>query len=96
MRAIGERLASVPTDADDAQIWRALDAWNQAGPAAMHAIRLLNGSVHDEAPVRAVCQRVGFSYERLVTPQLAVGERTARDQQALDLAALAATASRTL
>ena len=39
--------------------------------------------------MRKACRAVGFSYHRLVYPQLAAGERSVSTQQAVDLVALA-------
>jgi phosphohistidine swiveling domain-containing protein len=94
MRELGGRLESVTPEGSDEAIWRALDVWNEAAPSAMQAVLLLSGVLVHEAPVRALCRRVGFSYERLVYPQLATGDRSVSAQQAFDLVALAATARR--
>jgi rifampicin phosphotransferase len=49
----------------------------------------MSGVMIREQFVRAACEKVGFSYDRLVYPQFAAGERTVSTQQAVDLVALA-------
>jgi rifampicin phosphotransferase len=44
--------------------------------------------------VRKACEKVGFSFEALVYPQLATGEKSVSAQQAFDLVTLAAAARR--
>ena len=52
----------------------------------------MSGVLARETAVRKICNRVGFSYDRLVYPQLAAGARSVSTQQAFDLVALATAA----
>jgi phosphohistidine swiveling domain-containing protein len=47
--------------------------------------------IHEDV-LRKACRTVGFSYDRLVYPQLAAGRRSVSTQQAVDLVALAEVA----
>ena len=58
----------------------------------MQTVLLLAGVLFHEAPIRKVCEAVGFPFEHLVYPQLAAGERSVSSQQAFDLVALAESA----
>jgi phosphohistidine swiveling domain-containing protein len=81
-----------PRHLSDAEIWSVLDDWFRRSPDFMQAVLLLAGVMFHETPVRKACEKSGFSFERLVYPQLAVGERSVSAQQAFDLSALAETA----
>jgi pyruvate,water dikinase len=81
-------------DLPDAAIWDVLDGWRRDAPEFMQTVLLLGNVLFHEAPVRRICEKVGFPFERLVYPQLAVGERSVSAQQAFDLVALADTARR--
>jgi rifampicin phosphotransferase len=78
----------------DMEIWTVLERWLHEAPEHMQTVLLLANVLLIEAPVRAICARVGFPFERLVYPQLAIGERSVSAQQAVDLVALAETARR--
>jgi rifampicin phosphotransferase len=86
--------AQDPRSLSDNEIWSVLDEWRREGPDTMKAVFLLGGVLFQEAPVRKACEKIGFSFEQLVYPQLAVGERSVSAQQAFDLVALADTARR--
>ena len=80
----------------DAELWAALNAWRQTAPSEMQTVLLLAGVTFHERSVRQICERVGFPFEHLVYPQLAVGERSVSSQQAFDLVALADQARKDL
>ena len=89
------RLKSVdPARMSDAELWAGFEEWRRDGPREMQTVLLLSGVMFHETPVRKVCEKVGFPYERLVYPQLATGERSVSSQQAFDLVALAGIARR--
>jgi pyruvate,water dikinase len=83
-----------PARTSDADLWAGLEEWLRDGPEEMQTVLLLGGVMFHETPVRKVCEKVGFPYERLVYPQLATGERSVSSQQAFDLVALADIARR--
>jgi len=86
--------AQDPRSLTDSQLWSTVEEWFRDAPDFMQAVLLLGGVVFHEAPVRKVCEKVGFPFERLVYPQLATGERSVSAQQAYDLIRLANTARR--
>jgi len=83
-----------PRSLTDSELWAEIDRWSSSGPEFMQTVLLFGGVVFHEAPVWKACAKVGFSFERLVYPQLAVGERSVSAQQAFDLIALARAAQR--
>ncbi len=94
-RAVLARLAaSDPHRLTDREIWLVLEGWLRDAPAHMQTVLLLGGVLFHEVPARKLCDKVGFEFERLVYPQLAVGERSVSAQQAFDLIALADAARR--
>ncbi len=88
------RFAPDPGQLPDAEIWSTIDSWLQTGPDTMQTVLLLSGVLIHELPLRKICDNVGFSFEQLVYPQLAVGERSVSAQQAFDLSELADIARR--
>jgi phosphohistidine swiveling domain-containing protein len=60
-----------------------------AVPKHMQMVLLLGSVMIYERPLKKVCQRVGFPYERLVLTHLAAGEKSVSTQQAFDLLGLA-------
>jgi len=90
-----ERLRAIdPRALSDAELWREIDQWTTSGPEFMQTVLLFGGVLFHERPVWKACAKVGFPFERLVYPQLAVGERSVSAQQAFDLVALARAAQR--
>lgn len=84
------RLEAVdPRGQSDADLWNGIEEWSRHGVDFMQTVLLLGGVMTREIPVRRICDTVGFPFERLVFPQLAVGERSVSAQQAFDLHALA-------
>jgi phosphohistidine swiveling domain-containing protein len=83
-----------PRMLSDEQIWNTIQEWIESGPAAIQAVFVMSGVLARESAVRRACNRVGFSYERLVYPQLAAGVKSVSTQQAIDLVALANVARR--
>jgi rifampicin phosphotransferase len=87
------RVSSVdPRTLSDLELWDAIESWIESGPETIQPVFVMSGVLARETAVRRICDRVGFSYERLVYPQLAAGARSVSTQQAFDLVALAATA----
>jgi hypothetical protein len=82
----------------DGDLWSGLEHWTEVGPEFMQTVFLLTNVTMHESPVRTFCERVGFPFEQLVFPQLAIGQRSVSAQQAFDLVELAeaAAASRPL
>ena len=88
-----ERLRSInPHGLSDVELWSEIDRWRASGPEFMQTVLLLGGVLFHEGPIWKACAQVGFPFERLVYPQLAIGERSVSAQQAFDLVALAQTA----
>jgi pyruvate,water dikinase len=83
-----------PRALSDGVLWSEIDRWASSGPEFMQTVLLFGGVIFHEGPVWKACAKVGFPFERLVFPQLAVGERSVSAQQAFDLVALARTAQR--
>ena len=83
-----------PRSLPDTAVWARIDSWFAEGPDYMQPVLLLGGVLVHEAPVWKACARVGFPFEQLVYPQLAVGERSVSASQAYDLVALADMARR--
>ncbi|HKY03887.1 MAG TPA: PEP/pyruvate-binding domain-containing protein, partial [Blastocatellia bacterium] len=89
------RLADAdPSRLSDDEVWSVIEEWIRSAPDYMQTVLLLSGVLMHETPVRRLCEKAGFSFERLVYPQLAVGERSVSAQQAFDLMALAGAARR--
>jgi pyruvate,water dikinase len=76
----------------DRELMDAIEQWIESAPEAIQPVFLLSGVLARETAVRRICNRVGFSYDRLVYPQLAAGARSVSTQQAFDLVALATAA----
>lgn len=92
MRRFLERLsAEEPRAHTDDQLWSVVEEWLRDGPRYTETVLLLTGVQVHEATVRKLCRKAGFSFERLVYPQLAIGQRSVSAQQAFDLVALAET-----
>jgi pyruvate,water dikinase len=73
-------------------LWDGIEQWRRDAPDYIQTVLLLGNVMFHETPVRKVCEKVGFPFEQLVYPQLAIGERSVSAQQAFDLVALAAVA----
>ena len=81
-----------PQRLSDADLWSVIEQWSAEAPDYMQTVLLFGNVLFREAPVKKVCDRVGFPFEQLVYPQLALGERSVSAQQAFDLVALAEVA----
>ncbi|HEX5732094.1 MAG TPA: PEP/pyruvate-binding domain-containing protein [Blastocatellia bacterium] len=81
-----------PRRLSDEEVWSVIEAWVSDGPDYMQTVLLLTGVLFHETPVRRLCEKVGFEFEQLVYPQLAIGEKSVSAQQAFDLVGLAKTA----
>lgn len=90
--AIARATRADPGELSDKEIWDTIQWWIDRGPEMMRPVFVMSGVLARESAVRRACDRVGFSYDRLVYPQLAAGARSVSSQQAFDLVALANTA----
>ena len=87
------RLNSVdPYTSSDPEIWSIVTEWSRDAAVNMQPVFILCGVSLFEVPIQKLCDKLGYSYETLVYPQLAAGERSVSAQQAYDLTALAKTA----
>ena len=86
------RLATDPRDVSDRDIAATFDWWMAEAPATMNAVFVMGSVQIFEDLLRTACKATGFSYDRLVYPQLAAGRRSVSTQQAVDLVALAEVA----
>jgi phosphohistidine swiveling domain-containing protein len=86
------RLAADPQQLSDADIVATFDWWLASIPDTLKVVLVMSGVQMHEDRIRKACRAVGFSYDRLVYPQLAAGERSVSTQQAVDLVALAEAA----
>jgi pyruvate,water dikinase len=90
MRAYFDDLtARRPEDFTDEQIWVFFEQWSREAPRQLQVVLLLAAVLFYEGPLRTLCRKLGFPFERLVYPHLAAGERSVSAQQAYDLVALA-------
>jgi phosphohistidine swiveling domain-containing protein len=88
-----EELAQVdPSTMPDEKIWAEIAGWQQRSPETIEIVLLLSNMLFYERQLRAICDRIGFPFERLLYSQLAAGERSVSAQQAFDLVALADSA----
>ncbi|OLD19717.1 MAG: hypothetical protein AUJ01_05415 [Acidobacteria bacterium 13_1_40CM_3_65_5] len=84
------RLAAVdPRTLSDQDISATFQWWLAIAPESLKAVFVMSSVHFREDFLRKACAAVGFSYDRLVYPQLAAGERSVSTQQAVDLVALA-------
>ena len=81
-----------PRTLSDRELMDAIEQWIESAPEAIQPVFVMSGVLARETAVRRICNRVGFSYDRLVYPQLAAGARSVSTQQAFDLVALATAA----
>ena len=86
------RLSGDPHALSDRDIASTLDWWLATMPDTMNAVFVMGSVQIYEDMVRRACKAAGFSYDRLVYPQLAAGRRSVSTQQAVDLVALAEVA----
>ena len=86
------RLAGDPLAASDGDIAATIDWWLAEAPKTMNAVFVMGSVQIFENVLRGACKTARFSYDRLVYPQLAAGERSVSSQQAFDLVALAEVA----
>lgn len=90
-----QRLAPIdPRTKTDTELWSEVEHWVESGPEYMQTVLLLTNVTVHEAPVRKFCEAVGFPFEQLIYPQLAIGQRSVSAQQAFDLVELAEAARR--
>jgi len=81
--------AKDPETLADGEIWSTIQEWTSHAPQVIEVILTFGGVVIFESPLKKICERVGFSYNRLLGTHLAAGERSVSAQQAFDLVALA-------
>jgi pyruvate,water dikinase len=81
-----------PRTLSDRELMDAIELWIASAPEAIQPVFVMSGVLARETAVRKICNRVGFSYDRLVYPQLAAGARSVSTQQAFDLVTLATAA----
>lgn len=91
-QSLARLAATDPRTSSDRDIWATLQRWIESMPDTLAAVLVMSSMQPREDVVRKACRAVGFSYERLVYPQLAAGERSVSTQQAIDLVALAEVA----
>lgn len=78
-----------PNKLSDSFLFSGFKQWRDVFPKYMQMALLLGSVIIYERPLKKVCQRVGFPYERLVHTQLAAGEKSVSTQQTFDLLRLA-------
>ncbi|MCU1383221.1 MAG: hypothetical protein JWL71_1918 [Acidobacteria bacterium] len=76
----------------DDEIAAMFDWWTASTPDTLKAVFVMGSVQLYEDVLRKACKSAGFSYDRLVYPQLAAGTRSVSTQQAVDLVALAEVA----
>jgi rifampicin phosphotransferase len=81
--------AQDPEQLADADVWRVIEQWVEDAPRDIEPVLLCGNVMAHELPVRKACERLHWSFEALVYPQLAAGERSVSAQQAYALVALA-------
>jgi rifampicin phosphotransferase len=84
--------AADPTTLPDPEIWATFQWWLAAAPRTLKAVFVMSSVQFREDFLRNASGAAGFSYDRLVYPQLAAGQRSVSTQQAVDLVALAGVA----
>jgi len=89
-RAIIDKVTAIdPSALSDQEIRDMFQWWLASAPDAIQIVFVMSGTVFREAAIRRACNAVGFSYDRLVYPQLAAGERSVSTRQATELIVLA-------
>jgi pyruvate,water dikinase len=89
-RELVTRLAGLkPAGMSDREMWAVITNWVASAPAGIQIVFVMSGVLPRETALRKATDAAGFSYERLVYPQLAAGRRSVSSQQAFDLVALA-------
>jgi rifampicin phosphotransferase len=78
-----------PERLSDGDIWRVVERWIAEAPRDVEPVLLCGNVMFHELPVRKACERLQWSFEALVYPQLAAGERSVSAQQAYALVELA-------
>jgi phosphohistidine swiveling domain-containing protein len=86
---IARATSADPRTLSDKEIWETIQWWIEGGPDTIKPVFVMSNVLARETVVRRVCNRVGFSYERLVYPQLAAGVKSVSTQLAIDLVGLA-------
>jgi pyruvate,water dikinase len=81
-----------PGTLPDAEVWTAIREWREHADHAIPAVLTMSNVQFREDALRKVCRSAGISFDELVYPQLAAGQRSVSSQQAFDLVALAAVA----
>ncbi|HVG35227.1 MAG TPA: PEP/pyruvate-binding domain-containing protein [Pyrinomonadaceae bacterium] len=71
-----------------------LKEWNDETAERLRVVFVMSGVFLYEAPLKKICEQVGFTFERLLHTQLAIGEKSVSAQQGLDLLTLVDQARR--
>ncbi len=83
-----------PRNLSDEEIVAFLQKWNDEAAGRIQTVFVIAAVTLYEAPLKKICQQVGFPYERLLHTHLATGEKSVSAQQGFDLLALANVARR--
>ncbi|MBA3767396.1 MAG: hypothetical protein H0W99_10480, partial [Acidobacteria bacterium] len=78
-----------PRTLSDEEIVAFLQKWNDEGAERIQVVFVMAAVTIYEAPLKKICQRVGFPYEQLLHTHLATGEKSVSAQQGFDLLTLA-------
>jgi len=78
-----------PCELTDEEMATFLKQWNDEAAERLRVVFVMSGVFLYEAPLKKICEQVGFSYERLLHTQLAIGEKSVSAQQGFDLLRLA-------
>jgi pyruvate,water dikinase len=93
-RSISHLTRVSPSTLPDREIWTTIEWWLGSAPEAIPPVFIMSAVQAREDGIRKACARIGFSFERLVYPNLAAGRRSVSSQQAFDLIELANVARR--
>lgn len=83
-----------PYEMSDEEMAAFLKQWDDETVERLSVVFVMSGVFLYEAPLKKICEQVGFPYERLLHTQLAVGEKSVSAQQGFDLLRLAHQARR--
>jgi phosphohistidine swiveling domain-containing protein len=83
-----------PHKLSDEEMVTFLKQWNDETAKRLRVVFVMSGVFLYEAPLKKICEQVGFTYERLLHTQLAIGEKSVSAQQGFDLLRLVDQARR--
>ena len=78
-----------PRTLTDEEIAAFLQKWNDEAAERLQIVFVMTAVTIYEAPLKKICERVGFPYEKLLHTYLATGEKSVSAQQGFDLLTLA-------